>query len=177
MNLQTIFPQSGPGFGRRSPTFADAAKGTTAASVVVTAASEKTPSHCGASWTDNGQLITIRCIPQNYDGFFTGGRDYHAAAVVPFAASAKVGDLRPSGALTAEDRLEIHELYARYAWALGTGDTESFVACVLQATRFTPRTYLRKRIAGWVLPRFAPRSNRFRRARIPGHQHMRAYRD
>jgi len=41
MNLQTIFRSQGPGFGRRSPTFADAAKGTTAASVVVTAASEK----------------------------------------------------------------------------------------------------------------------------------------
>ena len=34
-----------------------------------------------------------------------------------------------SNALTAEDRLQIHELYARYAWALGTGDTEGFVAC------------------------------------------------
>ena len=39
-------------------------------------------------------------------------------------------------ALTAEDRLQIHELYARYAWALGTGDTESFVAC------FTPDAVL-----------------------------------
>ncbi len=32
-------------------------------------------------------------------------------------------------ALTAEDRMEIHELYARYAWALGTGDAAGFAAC------------------------------------------------
>ncbi len=31
--------------------------------------------------------------------------------------------------LTATDRLEIHELYARYAWALGMGDVDAFVAC------------------------------------------------
>jgi hypothetical protein len=32
----------------------------------------------------------------------------------------------------AEDRLAIHELLARYAWAFGTGNVEDFVAC------FTP---------------------------------------
>lgn len=32
-------------------------------------------------------------------------------------------------ALTAADRLEIHELTARYAWSLDTGDEDAFVAC------------------------------------------------
>jgi hypothetical protein len=32
-------------------------------------------------------------------------------------------------AFTSNDRLEIHELMARYAWSLDTGDEESFVAC------------------------------------------------
>lgn len=31
--------------------------------------------------------------------------------------------------LTALDRLAIHEVLARYAWALDTGDEEAFVAC------------------------------------------------
>jgi len=31
--------------------------------------------------------------------------------------------------LSAGDRLEIHELLARYAWSLDTGDDEGFVAC------------------------------------------------
>lgn len=34
-----------------------------------------------------------------------------------------------SAAFTAADRLEIHELLARYAWSLDTGDEEGFVAC------------------------------------------------
>jgi hypothetical protein len=32
-------------------------------------------------------------------------------------------------ALSADDRLEIHELTARYAWSLDTGDEDAFVAC------------------------------------------------
>jgi hypothetical protein len=31
--------------------------------------------------------------------------------------------------LSAEDKLAIHELLARYAWAFDTGDVEGFVAC------------------------------------------------
>lgn len=31
--------------------------------------------------------------------------------------------------LSAADRIEIHELLARYAWSLDTGDEEGFVAC------------------------------------------------
>ena len=31
--------------------------------------------------------------------------------------------------LTSSDRLQIHELTARYAWRLDTGDEEAFVAC------------------------------------------------
>lgn len=38
----------------------------------------------------------------------------------------------PQSALTAADRVEIHELLARYAWSLDTGDEEGFLAC------FTP---------------------------------------
>ena len=46
------------------------------------------------------------------------------------AASTQAADSKHKpGALTADDRLEIQELYARYAWALGTGDVEAFAAC------------------------------------------------
>jgi len=38
----------------------------------------------------------------------------------------------PKTGLTTEDRLAIQDLLARYAWALDTGDVDSFVAC------FTP---------------------------------------
>lgn len=38
--------------------------------------------------------------------------------------------------IDAEDRLAVHELFARYAWAFGTGDVEGFVAC------FTPDAIL-----------------------------------
>lgn len=31
--------------------------------------------------------------------------------------------------LSASDRLDIHELLARYAWSLDTGDEEGFIAC------------------------------------------------
>jgi hypothetical protein len=34
-----------------------------------------------------------------------------------------------AASISAEDRLAIHELLARYAWAFGTGDVEAFVAC------------------------------------------------
>jgi len=34
-----------------------------------------------------------------------------------------------SVALSAGDRLEIHELLARYAWSLDTGDEDAFVGC------------------------------------------------
>src|SRR6187549_4087668 len=32
-------------------------------------------------------------------------------------------------AFSSSDRLEIHELTARYAWSLDTGDEDAFVAC------------------------------------------------
>ncbi len=31
--------------------------------------------------------------------------------------------------VTAEDKVQIHELLARYAWSFGTGDVEGFVSC------------------------------------------------
>jgi hypothetical protein len=34
-----------------------------------------------------------------------------------------------TAAFTSNDRLEIHELMARYAWSLDTGDEDGFVAC------------------------------------------------
>jgi hypothetical protein len=36
-----------------------------------------------------------------------------------------------SAALTAADRADIHELLARYAWSLDTGDEEGFVSCFM----------------------------------------------
>lgn len=39
-------------------------------------------------------------------------------------------------ALTPEDRLDILDLMARYAWAIDTGDTDAYVAC------FTPDAVL-----------------------------------
>ena len=41
-------------------------------------------------------------------------------------------DVADKTGLTVEDRLAIQDLLARYAWALDTGDVDSFVAC------FTP---------------------------------------
>lgn len=38
-------------------------------------------------------------------------------------------DNQPPHTLTAADRLEIHELLARYAWSLDTGDEEGFIGC------------------------------------------------
>lgn len=35
----------------------------------------------------------------------------------------------PGAPLSAADRVEIHELLARYAWSLDTGDEEGFIAC------------------------------------------------
>ena len=37
--------------------------------------------------------------------------------------------------LSAGDRLEIHELLARYAWSLDTGDEDAFVGCFCQRWR------------------------------------------
>jgi len=94
------------------------------------------------------------------------------AAVVPFAASAKVGgSSTKAGALTAEDRLEIHDLYARYAWALGTGDTESFVACFTSDAVYTEDIFEEAdRRVGAAAIRAAIES--FRNGHgFPGHQH------
>ena len=37
-----------------------------------------------------------------------------------------------TSAFNSSDRLEIHELTARYAWSLDTGDADAFVACFCQ---------------------------------------------
>ena len=43
--------------------------------------------------------------------------------------------------LSAEDRLDIMDLYARYAWAMDSGDTEGFLDVFLpDATLFMSRT-------------------------------------
>jgi hypothetical protein len=47
-----------------------------------------------------------------------------------------------AGSLTAQDRAEIQELFARYAWALDMGDTDGFVAVftkdgVFDGTKYT----------------------------------------
>lgn len=39
------------------------------------------------------------------------------------------GTTAAGAALTAADRIEIHELLAHYAWSLDTGDEEGFIAC------------------------------------------------
>lgn len=39
-----------------------------------------------------------------------------------------------------QDRLEIHELYARYSWALDTGDTDGYVALFTEDAEATEET-------------------------------------
>ncbi len=39
-----------------------------------------------------------------------------------------------------QDRLEIYELYARYSWALDTGDTEGYVALFTPDAEATEET-------------------------------------
>lgn len=42
---------------------------------------------------------------------------------------------RTAGPLTHEDRWDIRDLYARYAWAIATGDVESFEALYVEGAR------------------------------------------
>jgi hypothetical protein len=42
----------------------------------------------------------------------------------------------PAGKLSVEDRLDIHELFARYYWALDLGDAEGAAACYAEDARF-----------------------------------------
>jgi hypothetical protein len=44
--------------------------------------------------------------------------------------------MSPTQKLSAEDRLDIQELFARYAWALGLGDTEGVLSCFTKDGRF-----------------------------------------
>jgi len=42
--------------------------------------------------------------------------------------------------LSEADRLAIHELYARYCWALDTGDTDAYVALFTEDAEATEET-------------------------------------
>ena len=77
--------------------------------------------------------------------------------------------------LTTQDRLEIQELYARYSWALDTGDTDGYVALFTQDAEATEETRTgelevrtgRSEIRKLVL-KFHDRAD------FPGHQHQMA---
>ena len=44
----------------------------------------------------------------------------------------------------AQDRTEIYELYARYSWALDTGDTDGYVALFTEDAEATEETSERR---------------------------------
>jgi hypothetical protein len=77
--------------------------------------------------------------------------------------------------LSAQDRTEITELYARYSWALDTGDTEGYLALFTEDAEATEETASggievrqgREEIRKLVL-KFHDRAD------FPGHQHQMA---
>jgi len=73
----------------------------------------------------------------------------------------------------ANDRTEIYELYARYSWALDTGDTDGYVALFTDDAEVTEETS-----SGEIEVRKGPAEIRklvlkfHDRADFPGHQHQ-----
>lgn len=74
-----------------------------------------------------------------------------------------------------EDRLQIYELYARYCWALDTGDTDGYVALFTEDAEVTEETR-----DGGIDIRRGPQEIRqlvlkfHQRPDFPGHQHQMA---
>jgi hypothetical protein len=74
-----------------------------------------------------------------------------------------------------QDRTEIYELYARYSWALDTGDTDSYVALFTSDAEATEETS-----SGEIEVRKGPEEIRklvlkfHNRRDFPGHQHQMA---
>ena len=76
---------------------------------------------------------------------------------------------------SAEDRLEIQELYARYSWALDTGDTEGYVALFTpdaEATEETREGGLEVRKGHDEIRKLVLKFHK--RVDFPGHQHQMA---
>ncbi|MEO6387510.1 MAG: nuclear transport factor 2 family protein [Croceibacterium sp.] len=74
-----------------------------------------------------------------------------------------------------EDELAIRELYARYCWALDTGDTEGYVALFTrdaQATEETASGELEVRQGHAEIRKLVLKFHQ--RADFPGHQHQMA---
>ena len=74
-----------------------------------------------------------------------------------------------------QDRLEIYELYARYSWALDTGDTDGYVALFTEDAEATEET----RTGGLEVRRGRPEIRKLvlkfhERPEFPGHQHQMA---
>jgi hypothetical protein len=74
-----------------------------------------------------------------------------------------------------QDRLEIQELYARYCWALDTGDTDGYVALFTEDAEATEET----RGGGLEVRKGRPEIRRLvlkfhERGDFPGHQHQMA---
>ena len=75
----------------------------------------------------------------------------------------------------AQDRTEIYELYARYSWALDTGDTEGYVALFTEdatATEETRSGELEVRQGRDEIRKLVLKFHE--RADFPGHQHQMA---
>jgi SnoaL-like domain len=74
-----------------------------------------------------------------------------------------------------QDRTEIYELYARYSWALDTGDTDGYVALFTadaEATEETSSGELEVRKGADEIRKLVLKFHR--RADFPGHQHQMA---
>jgi hypothetical protein len=74
-----------------------------------------------------------------------------------------------------QDRLEIYELYARYSWALDTGDTDGYVALFTEdaeATEETRTGELEVRKGRAEIRKLVLKFHE--RADFPGHQHQMA---
>jgi uncharacterized protein (TIGR02246 family) len=75
--------------------------------------------------------------------------------------------------ITTEDRLAIYELYARYCWALDTGDTDGYVALFTddaEATEETRDRGLEVRKGRAEIRKLVLKFHE--RADFPGHQHQ-----
>jgi len=75
----------------------------------------------------------------------------------------------------AQDRIEIYELYARYSWALDTGDTDGYVALFTEdaeVTEETSRGELEVRRGHDGIRKLVLKFHE--RADFPGHQHQMA---
>ncbi len=76
---------------------------------------------------------------------------------------------------SAQDRTEIYELYARYSWALDTGDTDGYVALFTEdaeATEETSSGELEVRKGQDEIRKLVVKFHE--RANFPGHQHQMA---